>query len=174
MSNIGSSKIARMHVGSTKITEAYVGSTLVFKLPSSSYDSYRVRVYWTSGGAHPYNFAGLKINDVQATFAQVTSIRYLDSSETWYTLPSSHLETAITWESSGVMFGAREFEIAFTSSDDVSKVAFHEGNISHSTLTWLGTIEMYGASGSTETLLYSNSVHFSGNTSGKTYIINLQ
>jgi hypothetical protein len=131
MSNIGSSKIAEMYVGSTKIARAYVGSDLVFQIsqPAEVYDSYKVHLTWSN--TDNFNMAGLKINGVQATTTQVTSLwRYLGG---WNEESSSNKDAAIQWDNNdnGVAFYGKAIDINFTSDDGVSSVRVKTG-------TWYG------------------------------------
>lgn len=126
MSNIGSSKIAEMYVGSTKIAQAYVGSTLVFQVaqPQTNYDSYKVHLTWSSNDN--FNMAGLKINEVQATTSQVTSIWYYNGS--WNEVSSSDVASAIDWNNdNGKSFYGTAIDINFTNDTIPSFVYLHTG-----------------------------------------------
>ena len=125
MSNIGSSHIAEMYVGSTKIAQAYVGSTLVFQLPAAGYDSYKVHLTWSSNDN--FNMAGLKINGIQATNSQVTSIRYYENGS-WHEASSTDRNSAINWNNNnGKSFYGTKIDISFTSDDPVTEVQVHTG-----------------------------------------------
>lgn len=113
----------------------YNGSIL--KLPSkaildyeasSGYDSYKVHITWSSNDN--FNMAGLKINSVQATQAQCTSVSYYDGS--WHDLSSTDRNTAIDWSNDGGkgMYG-NAIDIDFTSDDPVTQVQVRTG-------TWYG------------------------------------
>lgn len=131
MSNIGSSKIAEMYVGSTKIARAYVGSDLVFQIsqPAEVYDSYKVHLTWSSDDN--FNMAGLKINGVQATTTQVTSLWHYCGS--WQEDSSTDKNAAIQWDNNdqGNSFYGSAIDINFTSDDGVSSVRVKTG-------TWYG------------------------------------
>jgi len=166
MSNIGNSKIAEMYVGGTKIAQAYVGSVLVFALPSG-YDSYKVHITWSSNDN--FNMAGLKINGVQATQAQCTSIWYYQDN-TWNELSSSDRNVAIDWSNDGGkgMYGTA-IDINFTSDDPVTQVQIHTGK-------WYGggsmtvTMHVAGVKDGVETDLGYTS---EANSADKTYTINV-
>lgn len=133
MSNIGSSKIAEMYLGSTKIAQAYLGSTLVFQIsqPAADYDSYKVHITW-DGNPDSFNMAGLKINGVQATTSQVTSLWYYNGY--WQEVSSSDIASAIDWNNNnGKSFYGNGIDINFTSDNPVSSVQVHTG------LYWGGT-----------------------------------
>lgn len=165
MSNIGNSKIAEMYVGGTKIAQAYVGSVLVFALPSG-YDSYKVHITWSSNDN--FNMAGLKINGVQATTSQVTSIWYYDGS--WNELSSTDRNSAIDWtNNNGKSVYGTAIDINFTSDDPVTQVQVHTG-------LWYGggsmtvTMHVAGVKDGVETDLgYTSGT----NTNDKTYTINI-
>lgn len=125
MSNIGSSKIAEMYVGSTKIAQAYVGSTLVFQLPAAGYDSYKVHMTWN--GNDNFNMAGLKINGVQASSSQVTSIWYNNGG--WQEASSTDRNTAIQWDNNdnGKSFYGTAVDINFTANDKPASVQVKTG-----------------------------------------------
>lgn len=164
MSNIGSSKIAEMYVGSTKIAQAYVGSTLVFQLPAAGYDSYKVHITWSSNDN--FNMAGLKINGVQATTTQVTSIRYYNGG--WNEASSTDRNSAIDWNNNnGKAFYGTKVDISFASDDPVTQVQIHTG-------LWYGggsmtvTIHVAGVKDGAETDLgYTSGT----NSNDKTYTI---
>lgn len=127
MSNIGSSKIAEMYVGSTKIAQAYVGSTLVFQVaqPPAGYDSYTVHFTWSS--SDNFNMAGLRIDGVQATSSQVTSLRYYQGS--WVDASSTDKDTAIQWDNNdgGKSFYCTAIDISFTADSVPSSVQVKTG-----------------------------------------------
>lgn len=131
MSNIGSSKISEMYVGNTKIARAYLGSTLVFQIsqPSADYDSYKVHLTWSSNDN--FNMAGLKINGVQATTTQVTSLWYYYNG--WQEASSTERNKAIQWDNNdqGTTFYGSAIDINFTSDDGISSVRVKTG-------TWYG------------------------------------
>lgn len=166
MVNVGNQKIGELYVGSTKIAQAYVGSTLVFKLPSGGYDSYKVHVTWNSNDN--FNMAGLKINGVQATTSQVTSIWLYNGS--WSEISSSDVASSIDWSNNnGNSLYGTAFDINFTSSDPVTQVQVHTG-------LWYGggsmdvTIHVAGVKDGVETDLgYTSGT----NSNDKTYTINV-
>lgn len=164
MSNIGSSKIAEMYVGSTKIGSAYLGSSLVFQLPAAGYDSYKVHITWNS--PDNFNMAGLKINGVQATTSQVTSIWYYNNG--WSEASSTDRNSAIDWSNNnGKSFYGTKIDLNFTSDDPVTQVQVHTG-------LWYGggsmtvTIHVAGVKDDVETDLgYTSGT----NSNDKTYTI---
>ena len=166
MSNIGSSKIAEMYVGSTKIAQAYVGTTLVFQLPTTGYDSYKVHLTWSSNDN--FNMAGLHIDSVQATTSQVTSLWYYDGS--WHEASTSDRETAIQWDNNdqGKSFYGTAIDINFT-ADTPSTVQIKTG-------TWYGggsmtvTMHVAGVKDGVETDLgYTTAT----NAAALTYTVNI-
>lgn len=115
--------IKEIYVGSQKIKEAYVGSSLVYSLPSG-YDSYKVHLTWSSNDN--FNMAGLKINGVQATQAQCTSIWYYNGG--WNEASSTDRNSAIDWTNdNGKSFYGTAIDINFTSNDPVTQVQVHTG-----------------------------------------------
>ena len=127
MSNIGSSKIAEMYVGSTKIAQAYLGSSLVFQVaqPQANYDSYKVHLTWSSNDN--FNMAGLKIDGVQATSTQVTSLWYNNGG--WQEASSTDKNTAIQWDNNdnGKSYYGTAIDINFTSDNVPSTVQVKTG-----------------------------------------------
>lgn len=120
---LGNTNIGEIYVGSQKIAEAYVGSTLVYQL-ATGYDSYKVHLTWSSNDN--FNMAGLKINGVQATTSQVTSLWYYDGS--WHEATSSDVASAIDWtNNNGKSFYGTGFDVNFTSDDTVTQVQVHTG-----------------------------------------------
>ena len=166
MVNVGNQKIGELYVGSTKIAQAYVGSTLVFQLPSGGYDSYKVHLTWNSN--NNFNMAGLKINGVQATTSQVTSIWVYNGS--WGEISSSDVASAIDWSNNnGNSIYGSAFDINFTSDDPVTQVQVHTG-------LWYGggsmdvTVQVAGVKDGVETDLgYTSGT----NSNDKTYTINV-
>ena len=167
MSNIGSSKIAEMYVGSTKIAQAYVGSTLVFQLPATGYDSYKVHLTWSSNDN--FNMAGLHIDGVQATTSQVTSLRYNDGG--WRESSSTDKNTAIQWDNNdnGKSFYGTAIDISFTADNVPSTVQIKTGR-------WYGggsmkvTMHVAGVKDGAETDLgYTSHT----NASNLTYTVNI-
>lgn len=156
--------IKEIYVGSQKIKEAYVGSTLVYQLPAEGYDSYKVHITWSS--ANNFNMAGLKINGVQATTSQVTSLWYYDNS--WKEASSTDRNSAIDWNNNnGKSFYGTQIDINFTSDDPVTQVQVHTG-------LWYGggsqtvTIHVAGVKDDVETDLgYTSGT----NNNDKTYTI---
>lgn len=124
MSNIGSSKIAEMHVGSTKIAQAYVGSTLVFKLLATGYDSYVIHFTFSSIGN--LNLAGLHIDGVQPSASDVT-LQYHNG--TWQTASSSDIQSAIQWDNNDgdKAFYCDGINITFTNANVPSTVQVKTG-----------------------------------------------
>lgn len=129
MSNIGSSKIGEIYAGSTKIAQAYLGSTLVFQLSSSGYDSYKVHLTWSSNDN--FNMAGLRIDGVQASSSQVTSLRCYNGS--WTEASSSDRNTAIQWDNNdqGKSWYGSAIDISFTADSIPASVQVKTG-------TWYG------------------------------------
>lgn len=132
MSNIGSSKIAEMYIGNTKIAQAYLGSSLVYQIsqpqPAADYDSYVIHLTWLDRGS--FNMGGLKINGVQATTSQVTSIKYYDSG--WNEISSNDKDSAIDWNNdNGKAFYGTAIDINFTTDNSPSTVQVKTG-------TWWG------------------------------------
>lgn len=124
MINIGSSKIAEMYVGSTKIAQAYVGSTLVYQLPAVGYDSYKVHITWSSNDN--FNMAGLKIDGVQATTSQVTSLWYNNGG--WQESSSTDRNSAIDWSNNnGKSYYGTAIDINFTSDNVPTTVEVKTG-----------------------------------------------
>lgn len=124
MINIGSSKIAEMYVGSTKIAQAYLGSSLVYQLPSTGYDSYKVHITWSSNDN--FNMAGLKIDGVQATSSQVTSLWYYNGG--WNESTSEDVASAIDWNNNnGKSLYGTAIDINFTADNVPTTVQVHTG-----------------------------------------------
>lgn len=157
--------IKEIYVGSQKIKEAYVGSTLVYQLPAEGYDSYKVHITWNNNDN--FNMAGLKINGVQATNSQVTSLRHYESGS-WHEASSTDRNSAINWNNNnGKSFYGTKIDISFTSDDPVTQVQVHTGK-------WYGggsmtvTIHVAGVRDGVETDLgYTSGT----NSSDKTYTI---
>ena len=123
MFKVGNTTIGEIYVGSAKIVEAYVGSSLVYQL-ATGYDSYKVHITWN--GSNNFNMAGLKINGVQATQAQCTSIWYYDNG--WHEASSTDRNSAIDWtNNNGKSFYGTAIDINFTSDDTVTQVQVHTG-----------------------------------------------
>lgn len=168
MSNIGSSKIAEMYVGSTKIAQAYVGSTLVFQLPAAGYDSYIIHMTWSSNDN--FNMAGLHIDGVQATTAQVTSLKYYQDNH-WATASSTDTATAIQWDNNdgGKGFYGTAIDINFTADNVPATVQVKTGR-------WYGggsmtvTMHVAGVKDGVETDLGYTS---HSNSANLTYTVNL-
>lgn len=164
--SLGNTKIKEMYLGSTKIKEAYLGSTLIFKLDAGGYDSYKVHITWSSNDN--FNMAGLKINGVQATNSQVTSLRYYDNG--WHEASSTDRNSAINWNNNnGKSFYGTKIDISFTSDDPVTQVQVHTG-------LWYGggsmtvTIHLAGVKDGVETDLgYTSGT----NSNNKTYTISI-
>lgn len=164
--SLGNTKIKEMYLGSTKIKEAYLGSTLIFKLDAGGYDSYKVHITWSSNDN--FNMAGLKINGVQATNSQVTSLRYYDNG--WHEASSTDRNSAINWNNNnGKSFYGTKIDISFTSDDLVTQVQVHTG-------LWYGggsmtvTIHLAGVKDGVETDLgYTSGT----NSNNKTYTISV-
>ena len=156
--------IKEIYVGSQKIKEAYVGSSLVYQLPAEGYDSYKVHITWNSNDN--FNMAGLKINGVQATTSQVTSIWYYNGG--WSELSSTDRNSAIDWSNNnGKSCYGTAIDINFTSDDPVTQVQVHTG-------LWYGgggmtvTIHVAGVKDDVETDLgYTSGT----NSNDKTYTI---
>ena len=121
--NINNQEVKEIYVGNKQVLEAYVGSSLVYSLPSG-YDSYKVHITWSNNDN--FNMAGLKINGVQSTQAQCTSITYYDGG--WHELSSSDRNVAIDWSNDGGkgMYG-NAIDVNFTSDDPVTQVQIHTG-----------------------------------------------
>lgn len=164
--SLGNTKIKEMYLGSTKIKEAYLGSTLIFKLDAGGYDSYKVHITWSSNDN--FNMAGVKINGVQATNSQVTSLRYYDNG--WHEASSTDRNSAINWNNNnGKSFYGTKIDISFTSDDPVTQVQVHTG-------LWYGggsmtvTIHLAGVKDGVETDLgYTSGT----NSNDKTYTISV-
>ena len=121
--NINNQEVKEIYVGNKQVLEAYVGSSLVYSLPSG-YDSYKVHITWSSNDN--FNMAGLKINGIQATTSQVTSIWYYNGS--WSELPSGDVADAIDWtNNNGKSCYGTAIDINFTSDDPVTQVQVHTG-----------------------------------------------
>jgi hypothetical protein len=155
MSSIGSSKIAEMYVGSTKIAQAYLGSSLVFQIsqPVADYDSYKVHITWDGNGQDSFNMAGLKINGVQATTSQVTSMWIYNTNliPNWEEVSSSDIASAIDWNSpNGQAFYGNGIDINFTSDNPVSSVQVHTGLYWGGT-SWPVTVHVAGVKDGVET-----------------------
>lgn len=129
MLNVGNQKIGELYVGSTKIAQAYRGSTLVFQLQAAGYDSYKVHLTWDS--TDNFNMAGLKINGVQASWRQVTSLRYYNGG--WQEASSREIDTAIQWDNNeqGHIFYGTAIDINFKADDIPASVQIKTG-------TWYG------------------------------------
>ena len=164
---LGNTSIGELYVGSTKIAQAYLGSTLVYQLPSTGYDSYKVHITWSSNDN--FNMAGLKINGVQATTSQVTSIWYYHDGS-WTEFSSTDRNTAIDWSNSGgkAVYGTG-IDVNFTCDDTVTTVQIHTG-------LWYGggsmdvTIHVAGVKDGVETDLgYTSGT----NSNDKTYTIDV-
>ena len=122
---LGNTSIGSMYLGSTKIGSAYLGSTLVYQLPAEGYDSYKIHMTWNY--SDNFNMAGLKINGVQATTSQVTSLRYYDGVR-WTEASSTDRNKAIDWNNAnGKSFWGTIIDISFTSDDPVTQVQVHTG-----------------------------------------------
>lgn len=121
--NINNQEVKEIYVGNKQVLEAYVGSSLVYSLPTG-YDSYKVHITWSSNDN--FNMGGLKINGVQATTSQVTSLWYYDSS--WNEATSADTASAIDWtNNNGKSFYGTAIDINFTSDDPVTQVQVHTG-----------------------------------------------
>ena len=164
---LGNTSIGELYVGSTKIAQAYVGSTLVYQLPAQGYDSYKVHITWNSNDN--FNMAGLKIDGVQATNSQVTSIWYKNNNQ-WSELSSTDRNSAIDWSNNNgkAMYGTA-IDINFTNDTIPSTVQIHTG-------LWYGggsmavTIHVAGVKDDVETDLgYTSGT----NSNDKTYTINI-
>lgn len=167
MSNIGSSKIGEMYVGSTKIAQAYLGSTLVFQLPAAGYDSYKVHLTWSSNDN--FNMAGLRIDGVQASSSQVTSLWFNNGG--WQEASSTDRNTAIQWDNNdnGKSFYGTAIDINFTADSVPTSVQVKTG-------TWYGggsmkvTMHIAGVKDGVETDLgYTQHT----NSAGLTYTVNI-
>jgi hypothetical protein len=167
MSSIGSSKIGEMYVGSTKIAQAYVGSTLVFQLPATGYDSYKVHLTWSSNDN--FNMAGMKINDALASPSQVTSLWYYNGG--WQEASSTDKNTAIEWynNDNGKSFYGTAIDINFTADSVPTSVQIKTG-------TWYGggsmkvTMHVAGVKNGVETDLgYTQHT----NSASLTYTVNI-
>ena len=163
---LGNTNIGELYVGSTKIAQAYLGSTLVYKLPAAGYDSYKVHITWSSNDN--FNMAGLKIDDVQSTTTQVTSIWYYNGG--WSESTSEDVASAIDWNNNnGKSFYGTGVDINFTSDTTPTTVQVHTGK-------WYGggsmsiTIHVAGVKDGVETDLgYTSDT----NSNDKTYTISL-
>ena len=123
---VGNTGISEIYVGGTKITQAYRGSTLIYQLatPPAGYDSYKVHLTWSRNDN--FNMAGLKINGVQATTSQVSSISQYDGG--WHDASSADIASAIDWNNNqGKSFYGTEVVISFTSAATVTEVQVHTG-----------------------------------------------
>lgn len=122
--NINNQEVKEIYVGNKQVLEAYVGSSLVYSLPSG-YDSYKVHLTWSSNDN--FNMAGLKINGVQATTSQVTSLWFYNGN--WEEASTSDRETAIQWDNNdnGKSFYGTAIDINFTADDVPSTVQVHTG-----------------------------------------------
>ena len=161
--NINNQEVKEIYVGNKQVLEAYVGSSLVYSLPSG-YDSYKVHITWSSNDN--FNMAGLKINGVQATQVQCTSIWYYDGS--WHELSSTDRNAAIDWSNDGgkSMYGTA-VDISFTSDNPITQAQVHTGK-------WYGggsmtvTMHVAGVKDGVETDLgYTSDT----NSNDKTYTI---
>lgn len=93
MIQVGNNKIGSLYVGSSKIGSAYLGSSLVYQAVAPGYDSYKVHITWNSNDN--FNMAGVKIDGVQATTTQISSIWYYNGG--WSELSSTDKASAIDW-----------------------------------------------------------------------------
>ena len=162
---LGNTNIGELYVGSTKIAQAYLGSSLIYQLPAAGYDSYKVHITWSSNDN--FNMAGVKIDDVQATTSQISSIWYYNGG--WSELSSTDKASAIDWSNNNgkSMYGtAIDVNIDETS---ISKVQIHTG-------LWYGggsmtvTIHVAGVKDGVETDLgYTSGT----NSNDKTYTISI-
>lgn len=163
---LGNTNIGELYVGNTKIAQAYLGSSLVYQLPAAGYDSYKVHITWSSNDN--FNMAGLKIDGVQATTSQVTSLRYYNGG--WNEASSTDRNSAIDWSNNnGKAFYGTAIDINFTSDNMPSTVQVHTG-------LWYGggsmtvTIHVAGIKDGVETDLgYTSGT----NSNDKTYTINI-
>lgn len=163
---LGNTNIGELYVGSTKIAQAYLGSTLVYQLPAAGYDSYKVHITWSSNDN--FNMAGLKIDGVQSTTTQVTSILYYNGD--WTEASSTDRNSAIDWNNNnGKSFYGTAVDINFTNDTIPTTVQIHTGK-------WYGggsmtvTIHVAGVKDGVETDLgYTSDT----NDADKTYTISL-
>lgn len=164
--SLGNTKIKEMYLGSTKIKEAYLGSTLIFKLDAGGYDSYKVHITWSSNDN--FNMAGVKINGVQATSSEVTSIWYYNGG--WNEASSTDVSSAIDWSNNnGKSFYGTAIDINLEPADIITTVQVHTG-------LWYGggnmtvTIHLAGVKDGVETDLgYTSGT----NSNDKTYTISV-
>lgn len=164
--SLGNTKIKEMYLGSTKIKEAYLGATLIFKLDSGGYDSYKVHITWSSNDN--FNMAGVKINGVQATSSEVTSIWYYNGG--WSELSSTDVDSAIDWNNNnGNSVYGTAIDINLEPANPITSVQIHTG-------LWYGggnmsvTIHLAGVKDGVETDLgYTSGT----NTNDKTYTISV-
>lgn len=163
---LGNTNISELYVGNSKIAQAYLGSSLVYQLPSTGYDSYKVHITWSSNVN--FNMAGLKIDGIQATTSQVTSLWYYNGG--WTEASSTDRNSAIDWSNNiGKSFYGTAIDINFTSDNIPSTVQVHTG-------LWYGggsmtvTIHVAGVKDGVETDLgYTSDT----NSNNKTYTINI-
>ena len=148
------------------IENSNVSVTGNFIYVQPGYDSYKVHLTWSS--SDNFNMAGLKINGVQATTSQVTSIWYYDNG--WNEANSTDRNSAIDWtNNNGKSFYGTAIDINFTSDDTVTQVQVHTG-------LWYGggsqtvTIHVAGVKDGVETDLGYTSAT---NTNDLTYTINI-
>lgn len=123
--SLGSTNIGEIYVGGTKIAQAYRGSTLIYQLvtPPVGYDSYKIHLTWSSNDN--FNMGGLKIDGVQATTSDVSSIYTYNGG--WSALSSTDVASAIDWSNNNgvAMYGtAIDINIDRTS---ISSVEVHTG-----------------------------------------------
>lgn len=163
---LGNTNIGELYVGNSKIAQAYLGSSLVYQLPAAGYDSYKVHITWSSNDN--FNMAGLKINGVQATNSQVTSMWYYNGG--WTELSSTDRNSAIDWSNNnGKSCYGTAIDVNFTSDDPVTQVQVHTG-------LWYGggsmtvTIHVAGVKDGVETDLgYTSNT----NTANLIYTVNI-
>ena len=105
MIQVGNNKIGSLYVGSSKIGSAYLGSSLVYQAVAPGYDSYKVHITWNS--SDNFNMAGVKIDGVQATTSQISSIWYYNNG--WSELSSTDKASAIDWSNNNgkSMYGTK-------------------------------------------------------------------
>lgn len=165
---VGNTGIGEIYVGGTKIAQAYRGSTLIYQLvtPPVGYDSYKIHLTWSSNDN--FNMAGVKIDGVQATTSDVSSIYKYNGG--WSALSSTDLASAIDWNNNNgvAMYGtAVDINIDRTS---LSSVQVHTG-------LWYGggsmtvTMHLAGVSNGVETDLGYTS-HTNG--SNLTYAVSVE
>ena len=163
---LGNTNIGELYVGSQRIAQAYLGSSLVYQLQTGGYDSYKIHITWNSNDN--FNMAGVKINGVQATTDQVTSIWYYNGG--WNEADATDKASAIDWtNNNGKSFYGTGVDVNFTSDDTVTTVQVHTG-------LWYGggsmtvTVHVAGVKDGVETDLgYTSDT----NTNDLTYTISL-